>query len=70
MSSRSSDITYLVMEKFFPDTNMTDMRPSILYTINSRPSFAKLINYKPTHNQPYCASHLRNRTKLIIPQNP
>ena len=60
MSSTSSDITYLVMEKFFPDTNMPDMRPFILYLINLRPSFAKLINYKPTHNQPYCVPHLRN----------
>ena len=45
MSSMSSDITYLVMEKFFPDTNMSDMQPFILYSIKLRPSFAKLIKY-------------------------
>ena len=51
MSSMSSDITYLVMEKFFPDTNMSDMQPFILYSINLRPSFAKLIKYnQPTTN--------------------
>ena len=33
MSSMSSDITYLVMEKFFPDTNMPEMRPVILYGV-------------------------------------
>ena len=53
MSSMSTDITYLVME---------NMQPFILYSINLRPSFAKLIitSYKPTHNQPYCVPHLRN----------
>ena len=60
MSSMASGITYLVMEKFFPDTNVPDMRSFILYAINLRPSFAKLINYKPAHNQPYCVLHLRN----------
>ena len=37
------------MEKVFPDTNMPDMRPFILYSINSRPPLPKLINYKTTH---------------------
>ena len=65
MSSMSSDITYLVMEKYFPDTNMPDMRPFILYSISLRPSFPKLINYKPTNNEPYCVPHLRNEIKFI-----
>ena len=60
MSSISSDITYLVIEKFFPDINMPDMRPFMLYSINWRPSFPKLINYKPTHNQAYCVPYLRS----------
>ena len=51
MPSMSSDVTYLVMEKFFPDTNTSDMQPFTLYWIHLRPSFTKLINYKPTHNQ-------------------
>ena len=59
MSSMSSDITYLVMEFLFPDT-ISDMPPFTVYTINLRPSSAKLINYKPTHNHPYCVPHLRN----------
>ena len=62
MSSMSSGITYLVMEKSFPDTNM---RPLILHSINLRSSFPKLINYKPTHNQPYCVSDLRTQIKLF-----
>ena len=59
ISSMSLDITYLVMEKVFADT-MTDMRPFVLYSINLRPSFAKLINYNPAHNQLYCVPNLRN----------
>ena len=33
--------------------------------INLRPSFPKLINYKHTHNQPYCVPHLPNFIKLF-----
>ena len=47
-------------EKFFPDTNMPDMGPFILYSIHLCLSFAKLINYIPIHNQPCCVPHLRN----------
>ena len=59
-SSMLPDITYLAVEKFFSDTNMPDMRPVILYSINLRPPSEKLINYKPTHTQPYGLPHLRN----------
>ena len=61
MSSMSPNITYLVMEKSFPDTNMADIRPFIFYSINLCPSFAKLINCKPTHNHPYCFPQFRIR---------
>ena len=37
----SSAITYLVTEKFLPDTIMPDMRPIVLYAINLRPSFSE-----------------------------
>ena len=47
LSSISSGITYLVMEKSFSDTNM---RPFTFYSIHLRPSFQKLFNYKPTTN--------------------
>ena len=40
-------------EKVFPDT-----MPYPIYLLSS---FAKLINYKPIHNQPYCVPHLRNK---------
>ena len=53
------------MEKFSPETNRPDMRPFILYSIYPRPSFAKVVNLKPTHNQPYCVAHLRNLIKII-----
>ena len=33
--------------------------------VSLRPSFAILINYKPTYNQPYCAPHLRHYIKPI-----
>ena len=69
MSSMSSVITCLVMEKFFPDT-MSDMRPFISYSISLRPIYAKLVSYKPTHNQPYCVPHLRNLAKLINYRQP
>ena len=62
LSSMSSGIRYLVMEKSFPDTNM---RPLVLHSISLRPSFPELINYKPTHNQPYCVPHLRNEIKVF-----
>ena len=35
MPSVSSDITYLVMEKFFLDTNMPDMRPRLVQSDKS-----------------------------------
>ena len=58
MSSMSSDIAYLVMEKLFLDTNMPDMRPFILYSISLRPSFAKLIYYfVQTNPQPNLLRH-------------
>ena len=36
----------------------------LTYSSNLRP-FAKLIDYKPTHNLPYCVPHLRNKIKEL-----
>ena len=68
MASMSSDITW-VMEKFFPDTIMSDMRLFILHSINLRPSFAKLINCRTTHNptQMYvCAGDIINMIPFLV----
>ena len=71
MSSMSSDIAYLVMEEFFPDTTtMPDIRLFKLYSINLRPSFVELIHYKPTRNHHNCVPHLRNKFNILIQTNP
>ena len=35
-----------------------------------RPSFAKLFNYEPTHNQPYCVPHLGIKSNLLFIDQP